>query len=58
MRNLSKRHKQIQKEIVYNAWENYKAEITMEELAHIFRKLPRSTRTFYRIIKGRKNKDQ
>lgn len=53
MRKLTKRHKQIQEEIAYKSWEEYKGEITMWELAFVLRNMPKSERTFYRIINKR-----
>ena len=53
MRRLTKHHKQVQSDIMYEAWETHKAELTMDELAFILRNLPKTTRTLYRVIKKR-----
>lgn len=53
---ITKRQKQIRNEVIYSAWEEYKGEITLQELVDSLKEL--SLINAYRIIKKLKKIDE
>lgn len=51
---LTIREQNARMEIITKAWKNFKAELTMEELSHVFR-MPLAQ--LYKIIKSQKNEN-